>query len=193
MARSVAPSKPRSRKSDFAASRIRARLFRPRASRPSSGRRAPGLRDGARVVPAVRDPERVESAVDRPDGDAPVWGGIGVLMAQTCSRAPHGRCMNRGVVFQPLRVREQNRIDPGPRHSIPCPDTSIERPGRSFRCAARSRGLDRIAYWPRGRIPDRSHTDRNRRFDRVHPAADFPIRGLGTPVQRRKPTNTNVA
>src|SRR5437773_11438353 len=53
IARSVVPSKPRSRTSSRAAARMRARLFRPRTSRPSSD-----LMDFARVPLAARDLRR---------------------------------------------------------------------------------------------------------------------------------------
>lgn len=49
MARRVALSKPRSSKSARAAARIRARLRRPRTSRPSSGRRSARSDEGARA------------------------------------------------------------------------------------------------------------------------------------------------
>ena len=60
MARNVALSNPRSSKSARAASRMRARLRRPRASRPSSARRRGGADEGR------RDPEEDPDRPTRP-------------------------------------------------------------------------------------------------------------------------------
>ena len=76
MARSVAPSKPRSRNSSRAAWRMRSRLRRPRRSRPTSGRRsagraadgdvgAVGAIDSDRVAESERVPNRSSGAASR--------------------------------------------------------------------------------------------------------------------------------